>query len=550
MKKQLLTAFLMTVAVAVFAAGNFGKDHFQLGEYQLAKEYFEKNISQNPAEANYYLGEIAFAQGKVEEAKAYYEKGLSADPLYMLNSVGIGKTILKSSPAEAEALFANALKKKNKKNVEINVAIARAYYDNGLTEKGDAKYAIAKKVAKNSSLVFILRGDVLKSQSKLSEAAAEYEQAMYFDQESAVAKIKYSVVYESVNPEVSIETLKKVLESNPDYLIVYKNLGRSYQKVGKYNSAVEAYNTYFKDKTYKAEDIDYVISLAQSFYFTDQFNESLKVIEDGLKLNENNFVLNRLRMYNASKLRDKENGIKYADKFFSLSSSSERFIFQDYSAYATILADGGMYAESIAQFNKVLNTEGIEVNKADLFKEMAPVYTKMGDNAKAAETYQNLIDVLGPDASGSDYYMMGRAYYMAGVAMRSDSSATGKAALKDFLVKADSSFAAVERLSPGSHLGSMWRGHANAAMDPNTQLGLAKPFYEAAAEQILKKAEEGGVNGFAKDLLRCYEYLGVFYFQKDDQPNSEKYWTKVLELDPSNANAKAILESYKAPAKK
>lgn len=551
MKKQLITAILVTFAASAFAVSNFGIDYYRLGEFQIAKEYFEKQVSQVPAESNYYLGEIAFAEGKTAEAKAYYEKGIAADPLYMLNYIGKGKTMIKSAPLEADLIFANTLKKKNKKNVELNVAVARAYYENGMKDVAQTKLLLAKKYGKNSPLVYIFEGDILKDQNKDGDAASKYEQAMYFDKESALAKIKYAVVYEEVNPEVSIETLKKVIAAYPDYIVAYKNLGRSYQKIGKYNSAIEAYKTYFADGKYNAADTECIISFSQSYYFTDQFTESLGIINEGLKLDSSNFVLNRLRMYNASKLRDKENGLNYANYFFSLKSKAERFIYQDYSAYATILANAGMYNESLDQYNKVLNTEGLEINKAELFKEMAPVYSKMGDNIKAAETYQKIIDMAGPDmAASSDFYMMGRAYYLAGIAMRSDSTITGKEKLIEYLTKADSAFATVVRMTPDSHIGSMWRGHTNAALDPETSLGLGKPYYEAAITAILKKIDEGGTNGLKKDLLRCYEYLGVYYLQNDDQPNSTIYWTKVLELDPNNVNGKAILEEYKKAAKK
>lgn len=550
MKKQLFTAILVTFATAAFAASNFGIDYYSLGELPLAKEYFEKQVNQVPAESNYYLGEIAFAEGKTAEAKAFYEKGIAADPLYMLNFIGKGKTLLKSAPAEAELLFVEALKKKNKKNVELNVAVARAYYENGMLETANAKLALARKYGKNAPLVFIMEGDILKDQNKAGDAASKYEQAMYFDTQSAIAHIKYAIVYEQVNPDVSIETLKKILAIHPDYKIIYKNLGRSNQKVGKYNTAIESYITYFEGVQFKASDMQYLISYAQSYYFTDQFNESMNIINEGLKIEPNNFVLNRLRMYNASKLKDKENGLTYANFFFTLNSGTERFIYQDYSAYALILTDAGKYNEALDQYNKVLNTEGIEVDKAALYKEMAPVYSKMGDNLKAAETYQKIIDMAGPDmAASSDFYMMGRALYQAGLATRSDSSEAGQMKFKEYLAKADSAFVTVIKMTPESHIGNMWRGHTNSALDPQTTLGLAKPHYEAAAATIEKKIAEGGTNGLKKDLQRCYEYLGVYYFQKDDQPNSTIYWTKVLELDPTSVNAKAILDSYKTPAK-
>ncbi len=552
MKKQFLTAFLITVATAAFAVSNLGIDYFKLGEFDQAKAYFEKQLAQSPAESNYYLGEMAFANGKIDEAKAYYEKGLAADPLYMLNNIGKAKVMMKTDRTNADLLIATTMKK-NKKNVELNVAVARAYYENGIKDVAQTKLLLAKKVGKNSPLVYLYEGDILQDDNKPGDAAAKYEQAMYFDPESALAKLKYAVVYEKVNPDVSVETLKKVIAAKPEYLIAYKYLGRSYQKSGKYNSAVESYNTYFTDGQFKEKDMEYLISLAQSYYFTDQFQQSIDVLDKGLAMEPNNFVLNRLRMYNASKVNDKENGLALAEKFFKLSTTgSDRFIYQDYSAYASILGDAGKYQESIDLYNKVLNTEGIEVNKTDIYKEMAPLYTKKGEPLMAAELYKKIIDLAGFDATATDYYQMGRTYYTAALSNRADTTVAGKAKFKEIAIKADSAFSKVCQMTPDSYIGYLWRGNLNSALDPTTALGLAKPHYEATIEILLKKIGEGSTNGYTKDLLRCYEYLGVYYFQKDDKVNSTKYWTKVLELDPNNANGKAILEEYKnaASAKK
>jgi glucose-6-phosphate isomerase len=49
-----------------------------------------------------------------------------------MNYVGKGKSDAESKPKGSEAVFSTVLKKKNKKNPEVQVAIARAYYDNGL----------------------------------------------------------------------------------------------------------------------------------------------------------------------------------------------------------------------------------------------------------------------------------------------------------------------------------------------------------------------------------------------------------------------------------
>lgn len=538
-KKNLLTALFVVLVTVANAASNFGIVSFGVGDFQTAKTYFEQQVSQSPAESNYYLGEIAFAQGKSDEAKAYYEKGIAASPIFMLNYVGQAKLLLKSDPKAAELGFATALKK-NKKDSEVNVAIARAYYECGMKDIALVKIEAAKKFGKKSPLVYTLEGDMLKAENKFGEAAGKYEQAIYFDPSYTVASIKCAQVYEAINSTLSIEILKKVIAEHPDYKIAYRDLGRSYTQNGQYQSAIEAFKTFFATGKYNVDDIT---KFASAYYFTDQYPQSIELVNEGLQLDSANFVLNRFRMYNAAKVKDTQHGVAYADYFFTLKSVNGTFIPLDYTTYATILSEAGQFTKALDVYNKVLETDP---TRTDLYKEIFAVYSKMGENVKAAEIFQKYIDLVGADnVEALDFYQLGRAYYAAGTSLLSDSSVVDKAMAKDYLIKADTIFGTVSRLIPDSYTGYLWRGHANAAMDPETTLGLAKPYYEAAINSILSKSKETGINGNKKDLILAYRYLGYYFYLKEDKANSAKYWNLILELEPNNATAKQVLDSYK-----
>lgn len=542
-KKHLLTALFAVLVTVASAQSNYGIFYFGVGEFETAKEYFNDQLSQSPAESNYYLGEIAWAEGKVNEAKAFYEKGLAADPLYVLNNIGLAKLELKSNQKAAEATFATVLKK-NKKNAAVNIAIARAYYENGMKDLAIAKIALSRKYCKKSPLLYTLEGDMLQAEQKYGEAAGKYEQAVYFDPQYTVAQIKCAHVYEPINPALSVEILKKVIANHPDYTIAYRNLGKSYCQSGQYQSAIEAFKTYFAKGKYSVDDIT---KFASAYYFTDNYNESIKLIDEGLRIDPSNFVLNRLRMYNASKTKDVQNGLNYANYFFSLKSTvASEFITQDYSAYASILSEAGQYEQALEQYDKVLKSDNAN---AEIYKEISSVYGKMGNNAKAAEIFEKYIEITGVDnVTAIDYYSLGRTYYAAGIALLKDSSEVARKQGMDFLIKADTTFGIVCQRIPESYTGYMWRGHTNAAMDPETTKGLAKPYYE----QTINAIQASGSTNNKTVLINAYQYLGYYYYLKhetskssEDKANSIKYWNKILELDPENANAIQVLGSYK-----
>lgn len=537
--KNLLTALFAVLVTATYGQSSFGVDYFGFGEYRAAKKYFEAQLSQAPtAETYYYLGEIAYTEGKADDAKNFYAKGLGVDPNYMLNYIGQGKLLLKTNKKEAEVDFENALKK-NKKDIGLQIAIAKAYYENGMKDLALARIELAKKYNKKSALIYTLEGDMLQADQKFGEANGKYEQAIYFDPENVIASVKNAEVYQSINPPMSIDMLKKVLAKHPDYKVLYRYLGKSYGLVGKYQDAIDTYKTFFADKDYSVDDIT---RFASAYYFIDNYNESIALIKEGLQLEPDNFVLNRLRMYNASKTKDTL-GVTYADHFFSLSTgATSSFIIQDSTTYAQVLANAGQYAKALELYQKLLIADNTH---PELYKEMVTIYSKKGDNIGAAESYQKYIELVGADiADAMDYYQMGRSYYYAGIVMAKDSSNTVKS--KEYFLKADSIFGIVSKKAPDSYTGFLWRGNTNSAMEqwvPGTTLGLAKPYYEAAINAILAKGIAS--NGNKKDLIQSYRYLGSYYYQKEDKANSSLYWNKVLELDPNNSDAIQVLDSYK-----
>jgi len=106
----------------------------------------------------------------------------------------------------------------------------------------------------------------------------------------------------------------------------------------------------------------------------------------------------------------------------------------------------------------------------------------------------------------------------------------------EWLALADAQFAIVQEKAPGSYLGAFWRGHANALMDPNLELGLAKPYYEAAVA-ILTNPETELVPTRQRDLITAYHYLASYYYSQKMFADSKSFWNKILELDPTNEAA-------------
>ena len=505
---------------------------------KLAKEYFVKRTTQTPAEAYYYLGEIAYKEGNMAEAKANYEKGLAANPESALAAIGLAKLDLKSNPKVAGDQL-SAIQKKNKKDVEVIIAIAKAYFDNDMQAEGQKKIADAYKANKKSPLTYVLEGDLI-GKNNPGSAAEKYEQAIYFDPKCTIAYMKEALMYEGINNNTSIDLLKKAVEIQPDYTVSYKYLGRIYTQNGFYPEAIEAYKTFFKEGDYTLEDIKHYIT---ANYFTQQYDVANELLAQGLAMEANDFILNRLSMYTKNELKDYAGASAAAEKFFSLPLPKDvKYIIQDYMAYGNILSESGKKLEAIEQFKKAIE---LDPAKIELNKEIATILANEDMNAEAAEFYKKYIELKGEAADATDFNQLARYYNYAGAALIAKTDdAEAKAKGIELLKEADKNFGVVAERVPDSYLGYYQRAQVNARMDPDTEQGLAKPYYEKVIEVLLSKPDPN-----TRVLEEAYQYLSYYYYlsfdktkKAEDKAFVKEYSHKVLEINPENPNGKALFE--------
>ena len=579
MKKSLVVILILFIKVSLSAQANLGIDYYRLGEFQKARLYFEKQVTTNPEVANFYLGEIAFAEGDTKKAESYYNSGLGANPESIINQVGLAKLKLKSDAKAAEAVF-TSLTKKNKKNANVAIAIGRAYLDNTMLQKANAQVSAAKKINNKIPEIYILEGDIIVAENdvkKLGEAASKYEMSIYFDAQYGLGYVKVAQVYEYINSTLAIERLKNIIEKQPSYIIAYSYIGKVYTQNGFYPQAIEAYKTYFNSATYSIDDIE---RYARVLYFSDIFDEAKAMVDNGLQKEPNHFVLNRYLMYINAKTNNFEEGKKVADKFFALRDASG-YIAQDYTNYALLLRGANLHNEAIAQYEKAIS---IEPDKVEHYADAASVARTKRDYALAASYVEKMMikkaeiaeepdfyedDVIDINALGYDYYSTGatiaRNPLVAQELMNNNNViqellASNSGLIRDsltnsldyftrnyalyYLHKADSVYDILLGIVPDSYSAYRVKAQTKHAINPSSEVGLAKPYYEKVIELIVNRDD---MNATTKRtlLLEAYVYIGYHYYMISDKPNAMLYMNKVLEIDPNHANAKAILEDLK-----
>ncbi len=519
-------ALMLTANVAAKEPSR-GVDFFEAGMYQVAQRYFKSQPS--TGESYYYLGEIAYILGKPDSAAWYYDRGLTASPPYAFCYVGKGKLLLPSNTNDADAMMQKAFADKDsRKDPAIYTAIGNAYAANKLYSKAMDYITQARNIDKNFVGSYIAEGDILMAENKLTDAVNKYDMAAYMDKSSKLARLKTAGIYVKVNPNQALVMGNELLAMDSNYAPAYKLLGDLYYDKGQMDKAGEAYARYI---SLGGDDVADHSRYASILFFEKDYRNSLSEVEKALAKDPTNQVMQRLLGYNLFEIADHGRALTAMTAF--MNDPKNKHIASDYKYYARILQKNGQDSLSIENYTKALEVDS--TNKSDTYKEMAQACESMKRYALAGLYYEHYLEIA-KDAASTDYFYCGRNYYYAGGQMETNAN-VDSVERNRLLRKADHYFAIVVERNPESYIGNFWRARTQASLDPETEKGLAKPYYEKALAML-----EADPTKYSGELQECYKYLGYYYFQKDDKSTSITYWNKVLTLAPDDPVAKRALK--------
>ena len=409
-KKILFLLAMGGVATGAFAQGGYqdGVDYYNADRYEQAKIILNKTLndpSTKKGVAYYYLGAIDMRENKVAEAKAMFDKGIQADAAYGMNYVGLGEIALKNGDTKAaKEYFAEALKP-DKKNPEVNAAVARAYFNVDPTaySKEIGKYvADALKHSKNLSPdVYVLQGDMARAANKIGDAAAFYEQAITYEEQAGnvnpEAYVKYANLYNKVNNNFSIAKLEELTSKLPTSALAMRELAEKYYDSELYSKAAAQYGKYMSNPNHFQQDEQ---RYSQLLYFDGKNKESLDLAKGVLAKDPQNFYMYRMVLLNDAALGNNEEAVEYGAKLFA--APGAKFTSMDYRTYSDALAKLGRLEESA----KVLE-QGYQANpekNVGMLADISAMYTNAESGkeendintenlAKAAEYQQKYIDI-------------------------------------------------------------------------------------------------------------------------------------------------------------
>lgn len=537
LKKSILFVALLFGAslVSTAVAQNYadGVEYYKAGQPDRAKIILDNTLpglsATDKAVALYYLGEAEFALGNKEVASKCYNEGVKQDAVYPYNYIGLGKMLLGVNDKEAEANFKKAVKLSKTEKAGVNTNIARAYFEAGMPQY--KKYLdAANRANPEFAPLYVLQGDIALKNGDTGLAAGEYENAIYFDANCVEAYVKYAKMHYPINPKFAISKLEALLNLNQASAIAQREYAEALFNAGRFTQAVKAYATYMSNPNHFASDLSRHAAL---LFFDKKYEESLTIIEEALVENPNDILLNRFAMYNNNALENFEQAAECGARYMNDEANADILTAQDYSIYGNALKKVNRPKEYVALLEKAVAKNPED---ATLIKDLSDAYKAADEMVKSADAMAKYMELAGDEVKTMDYFNLGRAYYSAAQA---DTVMETKVEL---FKKADNAFAVVAERAPEDYRGNMWRARAHSGMDPETELGLAKPFYEKVVEMLEAKGDKSNT------IIEAYQYLGYYNYLKEyaENPQGAKYietrkwWGKILEINPEHSIKEAM----------
>ncbi len=490
-----------------------------------AKETFDKMIAANPnnIEAVYWLGQTYLKDKDSAAAKDLYQKTLATNGNAPLLLVGMGQIeLMEGKTDDARQRFETAINLTKGRNIDVFNAIGEA---NVSAKPGDARYAIEKlnqatQVKRfNDPNTYLIMGDAYRKLMEGGNAVQAYQKALAIDPKLAAAKFKIGKIYETQgNTEFFLPAYEEATVMDPAYTPAYYDLfyywySRDVNKAAEYldkyiantdqGPEVEYLQTYF---TYAKADFAGARTKAQSL-----------VQQYGEKVNPRMF---RLIAYTSDTLGDL-NAAKEAMNTFLKKAPVEDHLPADYIELANInskLPEG--QEEAFANFQQAIAMDTAVANKVKYTQQAAALAKKQGNRNQEAvflgKAYQ-----LDPNPSQTDLYNWGMAHYQA-----------------TNYKTADSIFCNVYQTKyPEEIYGYLWCARTKQAQDTAMTQGLAVDAYKLLAE----KAAVLDSGKYKSQAVASYFYLVQYYNDiKKDRETAIEYLDKVLEVDPTNADATRI----------
>jgi len=526
MKKIFFIPVLFMVFSAFAQDLNNAEDLLYYKKFESAEDLLNQILKNDPgnAEAWYLLSEVKDSDSEIDLKNSFQNAPASVkdDPYFLIVT---GKILLdESKKLEAEKYFEQALEKTKYKKSEILLAVAKAQIASG---NGDANQAIdllnrAIKKDKHNPQLYTELGKAYRKLNNGTEAFKAFRQAIEADKNFAEAYYLTGMIFRTQsNSDLYLEYFNKAIQADAKYAPAYYQLYYHYY-FRNVNTAKEYLEKYIALSDYKIEnDYDYTDILYLTKNYTQAIELAKKLIETDKEKTPARIY--KLIAYSYHESDDHLNAFDYLHRYFGAAPDSI-LIAKDFILVADLYAEKNKI-DSAMFFYKVgteLETDGNSVVK--YYKTLADLAKQQKDNAERA-IWLGKYYMKNKKSTNVDLFNWGLAWFQAGN-----------------FEKSDSVFGMYVDKYPTQLFGYYWRARSNAAIDTTMEQGLAIPYYL----KVVEIGELDTTGSSKRQLIESYGYLaGYETNQNKNYGKAIEYFEKLLQLDPTNEQAKKYVQILK-----
>ena len=430
--------------------------------------------------------------------------------------------IKSKAPAKEVADLANTAYKKNKKDPEALMKIARAFFEQKDTAGANKFARYANEGAKPKyqyAPAYLLLGDVEAAfGTDGGKAAGYYNQAITIDPKNPEGYKKWAMVYRKISPKQAAQKLQdmKAQCPNEDIDAITAHI---YMLAG---DEKQAYENYLKADINKL-DKGNLNEFVRCSYFTGHFEDALRAAEACIKLEPRNPTFNRLAMFSNYELKNYDAAKSYINKYFNETDSAK---FSEYDHFYTALIYQALdeKANMYQHYNKALElvNDSSMIKRWDIQKAIADSYLKDQEFENAIKYYNDMLNTK-PNVNFDDHEGLANIYSKYGDAV--------PAMKKEMIQKAVDLFRAAGQKFPIQQIYATYMAANNVnKLDDNMKNSLAKPDYLKLIDLLGNKTDRS--RGEDTMLKTAYHYMMFNSYINKNVPGAKEYAQKILAIDP------------------
>lgn len=550
----MIVALIMTISAQAQSLEE-GIKMYKFERYKSAKQQLS-SLAGSSAEANYYLGLSELQLGNTDAAKNIFAKY----PEDYANISGMARVAFATgNVATGNQIAEDLAKKAKKKDVTPYryAADAITYTKGGDKQKAIEWYNLFLERQILPEVQIALADAYQDVQGGGGKAMTNYETVVANNPKNSLALSRIGKLwYDAKRYDLALENWQKAQEADATNPLPYRDLANAYRLTGKYALAKENVEKYWQYSDKSNLDKEQFMDI---LFLSEDYNGAITKAKELISAGVVEPRFYGILAFSQLEIEDSINALKNIRKYVA-GTPQDKIRSVTYLKYGSIMLMNSMSDSADFYFTKYAKSDTAK-DKSDSYRNIAQAFKGQKAYEQTARWYEKLVTEFPNDAKATDFFYGGLYYYYS-----------------QGYEKADELFALMETNYPDQPSAPYWRGRANAAIDNEAEKGLAVPHYEkwldlkaddigaptilTSNTKITTKNSDGTTRttevGSAttiddgtrnnknpdrpkdKDLMQAYQYLLLYYFKKDDNPNTDKYLTLVEWVEPDNKLSEQI----------